>query len=82
MRVDKRGYLYIGKKYANQEFFLNVEDAGEKLHLERVVTIPAKDAWFFDPDWQQAESVVQQEIEQGKTKKVKDVKKYLSEFKK
>ena len=82
MRVDKRGYLYLGKKFADQEFFLTSENDGHHLYLERVVTIPAKNAWFFDPNWQEAEARAQKDIKEGKTQKVEDVKQYLSKFRK
>jgi hypothetical protein len=82
MKVDKRGYLYLGKKFADQDFHLSVGNDGNVLHLERVLTIPAKNAWFFDPEWQDAEARAQDDIDKGKVKEVKDVKGFLSKYKK
>jgi hypothetical protein len=72
MRVDKRGYVYLGKQYSGQEFHVGIEKDGYVLRLERVVTIPAKDAWFYDPDWQKGEMRAQQDIDEGKTYQVED----------
>ena len=81
MKVDRRGYLYLGKQFAEQEFEL-ISNNGWVLSLERILKIPAKNAWFFDDEWQEGEKRAQEDIDKGKTKKIKDVKRYLSNIRK
>ena len=39
MKVDSRGYAYIGKKFANSEFFVKEAEEGNVLILEKVVKL-------------------------------------------
>lgn len=78
MKVDSRGYVYLGKQFAGDEFSLVIEGDGFVVRLEKVVKVPAKDAWFFDPDWQDGEKLAQADIDAGKTEEVTDVEEFFS----
>jgi hypothetical protein len=78
MKVDKRGYAYLGKKYADSEFVVNDQDDGNMVLLERVVKVPAKHAWFYSEEWQKGEKDAQKNIDAGNVETIDDVDKYVS----
>ena len=72
MKTDSRGYAYLGKKFANAEFLIKEAEEGKVLILEKVVKISAKDAWFYSAEWQKGERSVQEDINAGRLKAVKN----------
>ena len=82
MKIDSRGYAYIGKKFANAEFFVKEAEEGNVLILEKVVKIPAKDAWFYSAEWQKGERSAQEDINVGRVKAVKNTVAYLKNTRK
>jgi len=82
MKVDGRGYAYLGKKFANSEFFLKEAEDGNVLVLEKVLKIPAKDAWFYAKEWQQGERKAQTDIDAGRVKSVKNINEYIKGIRK
>jgi hypothetical protein len=82
MKIDSRGYAYIGKKFANAEFFVKEAEEGNVLILEKVVKIPAKDAWFYSAEWQKGERSAQEDINAGRVKTVKNTAAYLKGIRK
>lgn len=82
MKVDTRGYVYLGKKFANSEFFLKEAEDGNVLVLEKVLKIPAKDAWFYSKAWQHGERKAQADIDAGRVKSVKNISEYIKSIRK
>ena len=66
MKTDKRGYIYLGSEYANQEFEPFPQKDGS-LVLKPVVTmkIAKEDAWFLNDKWQKGERAVEQHLTKG-----------------
>ena len=82
MKIDSRGYAYIGKKFANADFFVKEAEEGNVLILEKVVKIPAKDAGFYSAEWQKGERSAQEDINAGRAKTVKNTAAYLKGIRK
>jgi len=82
MKIDSRGYAYIGKKFANSDFFVKEAEEGKVLILEKVVKIPAKEAWFYSAAWQKGERSAQEDINAGPVKAVKNTVAYLKGIRK
>jgi hypothetical protein len=82
MKIDSRGYAYIGKKFANAEFCVKEAEEGNVLILEKVIRIPAKDAWFYSAAWQKGERNAQDDINAGRVRAVKNTAAYLKGIRK
>jgi len=82
MKTDSRGYAYLGKKFANAEFLIKEAEKGNVLILEKVVKIPAKEAWFYSAEWQQGERSAQEDINAGPVTAVKNTVAYLKGMRK
>jgi|GEM_PF-4328660 len=77
MKIDSRGYAYLGEKFANAEFIVKEAEEGKVLILEKVVKIPAKDAWFYSAEWQKGERSAQKDINADRVNAVKNTSAYL-----
>ena len=82
MKVDKRGYAYLGKKFANSEFVVEEVEDSNVLILEKVVKVPAKDVWFYSQAWQKGERKAQADIDSGKVKSAKNIERYFKGIRK
>ena len=66
MKADKRGYIYLGAEFANQEFEPVPQKDG-RIVLNPVVTVKVskEDAWFLSSKWQKNEKAVEGHIRDG-----------------
>jgi hypothetical protein len=79
MKVDKRGYAYLGKEFSNSEFDIKVQEDGNTIFLEKVVRIPARNAWFYSPVWQKGEKRAQKDINEGNVQEFDSIESYAED---